>query len=203
VLTGWFERPNWELRLVVTLWKVTDGKAKRIADAERTGKFEDLHRFLGEILVDLAKTAKWKIPAGSGAALAYRPGSGDHYAFSMFGRGLGHLVGVIGPKDPVTGMTAPDLKAAQHDLERGSASWEVAYASVAAGCKDRRRPQRRCNPEGAREGTGRPGLDEPAGGEPGSTVRGPEPGGRRKVRGRSGEGTRAKRPVLPSAPPPV
>lgn len=113
VLTGWFERPNWELRLVVTLWKVTDGKAKRIADAERTGKFEDLHRSLGEIIVELAAAAKWTVPAGSEAKLAYQPGATtDGYAFSLFGRGLGHLLGVIG--------TGVDDKGAAHDLERAT-----------------------------------------------------------------------------------
>lgn len=113
VLTGWYERPNWELRLVVTLWKVEGGKAKQIKDAQRIGKFEDLHQFLGEIVVELAAAAKWTVPPDSEAKLAYRPGATtDGYAFSLFGRGLGHLVGVIG--------AGVDDKAAAHDLERAT-----------------------------------------------------------------------------------
>jgi len=111
VFTGWFERPNWELRLVVTLWRVDGGVATKAAEAQRIGPFPALHRFLGEIIGELAAAVGWVVPDTAAPALAYEP-SVDAYSFTLFGRGLGHLIGVIGP--------APNLKTALHDLERAT-----------------------------------------------------------------------------------
>ncbi|MBA3538282.1 MAG: hypothetical protein H0T79_01515, partial [Deltaproteobacteria bacterium] len=37
VITGWYDRPNWELRLVVVLWKVNAGRASIVAESQQTG----------------------------------------------------------------------------------------------------------------------------------------------------------------------
>jgi tetratricopeptide (TPR) repeat protein len=109
VFTGWFERPNWELRLVVTLWKVEAGVATKAGEVKRLGPFTELHRFLGDVIGELAPVAGWPLP--DPAALAYKP-SIDTYSFTLFGRGLGHLVG--------TASAGVNLKAALHDLERAT-----------------------------------------------------------------------------------
>jgi tetratricopeptide (TPR) repeat protein len=112
VFTGWVERPNWELRVVVELWQIDGGVATKVGQAERTGPFPQLHRFLGEIGAELAPIAGWKV--ADPTALSYEPG-GDHYAYTMFGKGLGYLVGVLGPTAP-----QPNPKLALADLERAT-----------------------------------------------------------------------------------
>lgn len=112
VITGWVDRPNWQLRIAVTLWKVTGtGKAATsvvAAEAQRTGDPKLYHSLLGEaigqmwtkggIQVDLARQAK-----------LVRPLANDVYAVNLMSRGLGYLIGV---------PSAVDLKKAEHDLER-------------------------------------------------------------------------------------
>jgi tetratricopeptide (TPR) repeat protein len=112
VFTGWFERPSWQLRIVVELWKIEGGVATEVGQAERTGPFEQLHQFLGQIIEELAPIGGWRITDAGKIALAYQP-SVDLYPFTLFGRGLGHLVGVL------DGGT-PNPKAALHDLERAT-----------------------------------------------------------------------------------
>lgn len=123
VVTGWVERPNWELRIAISLWKVTKGTATLVHEAQRTGPVPAYHRLLGEALgeawarggmtVDLARAAQLE------RSLAI-----DHYAITLLGRGLGHLTGVLTPP-----VTSPDLaviakarteqlRLAEHDLER-------------------------------------------------------------------------------------
>jgi len=114
VITGWVDRPNWQLRIAVTLWKVTRTGPKAataivVAEAQRTGDPKAYHQLLGEavgqmwtkgggIQIDLARQAK-----------LVRPLANDVYAVNLMSRGLGHLIGVYGKVD---------LKAAEHDLER-------------------------------------------------------------------------------------
>ncbi len=113
VITGWVDRPNWQLRIAATLWKVT-GKGKAatalvVAEAQRTGDPKTYHQLLGEtvgqlwtkgagIQVDLARQAKLN-----------RQLANDVYAVNLMSRGLGYLIGV---------PTPVDLKKAEHDLER-------------------------------------------------------------------------------------
>ncbi len=112
VITGWIDRPNWQLRIALTLWKVT-GKGKAatavvVAEAQRTGDPKAYHQLLGEatgqmwtkggISIDLARQAR-----------LVRPLANDVYAVNLMSRGLGYLIGV---------PSAVDLKKAEHDLER-------------------------------------------------------------------------------------
>jgi Tfp pilus assembly protein PilF len=111
VFTGWFERPQWQLRLVVEMWKIEGGVATEVAQAERTGSFDDLHVFLGQIIEELAPKAGWTIPDAGRPALEATLGR-DAYTFTLFGRGLGKLTGVLGG--------TPDVKAALKDLEHAT-----------------------------------------------------------------------------------
>ncbi len=114
VITGWVDRPNWQLRLAGTLWKVTRPKGKPatavvVAEAQRTGDPKSYHQLLGEMTGQLwSKGAGISIDLARAAKLA-RPLANDVYAVNLMSRGLGYLVGV---------NTKLDLKAAEHDLER-------------------------------------------------------------------------------------
>ncbi|HET9620564.1 MAG TPA: tetratricopeptide repeat protein, partial [Kofleriaceae bacterium] len=117
VITGWVERPNWQLRIDLSLWRVTGGVAVVAAEAQRTGDLKAYHQLLGDALgevwrkggglaIDAAKTTRLE------RALAI-----DLYAVNLMGRGLGHLIGAIPSADGKNELR-PDLKAAEHDLER-------------------------------------------------------------------------------------
>jgi tetratricopeptide (TPR) repeat protein len=113
VVTGWIDRPNWQLRIAVTLWKVS-GKGKAatavvVAEAQRTGDPKAYHQLLGEAVGQMwSKGAGIQIDLARQAKLV-RPLATDVYAVNLMSRGLGHLTGVFGKID---------LKAAEHDLER-------------------------------------------------------------------------------------
>ncbi len=115
VITGWVDRPNWQLRIGATLWKVDLGAspiARVTAEAERTGDPKAYHQLLGELIGALwSDGANVQIDLARAAQLQ-RTLSRDVYSVNLMGRGLGHLLGVIGGK--------VDLKAAQHDLERST-----------------------------------------------------------------------------------
>ena len=122
VVTGWVERPNWELRLAISLWKVNAGGATRVHEAVRQGKVEAYPALLGDTLGELWTTAGTKIDAAKLAQFS-RPLALDLYALSLMGRGLGHLVGALAMPvttvDPVAQKAREkQLALAQHDLER-------------------------------------------------------------------------------------
>ncbi|MBS1119651.1 MAG: Tetratricopeptide 2 repeat protein [Deltaproteobacteria bacterium] len=112
VITGWVDRPNWNLRLAITLWKVTPGKpptAVVAAEAQRTGDPKTYHQLLGEALAEVwSKGGAVQIDLARAARLA-RPLATDIYAVNLMSRGLGQLTGALG---------AVNLKAAEHDFER-------------------------------------------------------------------------------------
>jgi tetratricopeptide (TPR) repeat protein len=112
VITGWVDRPNWNLRIALTLWKVTPGKAPTAvvtAEAQRTGDPKTYHQLLGEALAEMwSKGGGVPIDLARAQRLA-RPFASDVYAVNLMSRGLGHLTGALG---------AVNLKAAEHDLER-------------------------------------------------------------------------------------
>jgi len=113
VITGWVDRPNWQLRIAGTLWKVTGvGKAATavvVAEARSTGDPKTYHQLLGDMIGTLwSKGAGIQIDVPRATRLA-RPLAIDVYAVNLMSRGLGHLTGALGKVD---------LKAAQHDLER-------------------------------------------------------------------------------------
>ena len=122
VVTGWVERPNWELRIAISLWKVSAGLATRVHEAVRQGKVETYHALLGDALREAWTTAGVKVDDAKAASLA-RPLAIDLYAVSLMSRGLGHLVAALAQPatttDPVAQQArANQLKLAQHDLER-------------------------------------------------------------------------------------
>ena len=112
VITGWVDRPNWQLRLGVTLWKVTGAGAARtavvVAETQRTGEVKAYHQLLGESLADAWSKAGVAVDVDRRTRLG-RALAGDLYAVNLMGRGLGHFTGAIG---------AVNLKAAEADLER-------------------------------------------------------------------------------------
>jgi predicted Zn-dependent protease len=128
VITGWVDRPNWQLRIDLTLWQIAAGTATVAAEAQRTGDVKAYHQLLGDALAEVwTKGAGIAIDDAHGKALQ-RSLAGDLYAVNLMGRGLGHLVGALPPttppppRAPGSGSAAPpsqvDLKAAEHDLER-------------------------------------------------------------------------------------
>ncbi len=108
IFTGWVERPNWELRLAIALWKVEGGVATRIGEVESTRKFEEVHAMTGDAVAALAATAGWSIDEEARAELGVKV-TRDLYALTLIGRGLAHLRGTV---------SAANLKLAEHDLER-------------------------------------------------------------------------------------
>ncbi|HEX2685866.1 MAG TPA: tetratricopeptide repeat protein [Kofleriaceae bacterium] len=141
VITGWVDRPSWQLRIDLSLWKVTGGSAVVAAEAQRTGDVKAYHQLLGEALGEVwSKGGGVTVDAARTQRLS-RPLASDLYAVTLMGRGLGHLTGALasqaashggagsaaagsanGPGaatlDPRTGTAGGDLKAAEHDLER-------------------------------------------------------------------------------------
>ncbi len=132
VITGWVDRPSWQLRIDLTLWKVTGPAAVVAAEAQRTGDVKAYHQLLGEALGEVwSKGAGIAIDDGHARALQ-RALAVDLYAVTLMGRGLGHLIGALPPATPPpvhpagsagSGSAAGpagqvDVKAAEHDLER-------------------------------------------------------------------------------------
>lgn len=109
VITGWVDRPKWQLRIGITLWKVDKGQAVVVAEEQRTGDVKAYHQLLGEALADTwQKGANVPIDVARRTKLS-RTLAIDLYAVNLMGRGLGHLTGALG---------AVNLKAAENDLER-------------------------------------------------------------------------------------
>jgi tetratricopeptide (TPR) repeat protein len=129
VITGWVERPNWQLRIGISLWTVRGGTAVVAAETQRTGEVKTYHQLLGAALGEV-----WSRGGGIAVDVArgqrlQRALSTDLYAVNLMGRGLGHLTGAIAgqaalgaaagsaaadkePRDP------KDQKLAEHDLGR-------------------------------------------------------------------------------------
>lgn len=108
VWTGWLKRPNWDLQLAVSLWRVEDGKAKRVDTVVQRGDFKEVHAFTGKAMVELCAKASMPMSSEVAEAAAREP-TPDFYAFTLFGRGLAWFAGTTG---------RVDLAAARKDLER-------------------------------------------------------------------------------------
>jgi tetratricopeptide (TPR) repeat protein len=108
VWTGWFKRPNWDLQLAISLWKVEAGQASRVGQVVARGKFPELNKMAADAIIEL--TEKAGHPASAEARKALNtPSFDDFYAFTLFGRGLTTYLGIDGK---------PDLERAKKDLER-------------------------------------------------------------------------------------
>src|SRR5262249_3246853 len=132
VITGWVDRPSWQLRIGLALWKGAGPAGGGVAPAPRTGGGQADHQLLGEALGEVwSKGAGIAIDDAHARALQ-RALAADLYAVTLMGRGLGHLVGALPPATPPPAHPAGsagsgsaagpagqvDLKAAEHDLER-------------------------------------------------------------------------------------
>ena len=109
VIAGWVSQRSAQLRLAITLWKVTNGTPVAVAEVKRTGDIGTYHHMLGDALAEAWGKAGVAIDAQHAERLA-RPLSANLYPVELMGRGLGYLTGAIDGK--------VDLKAAEHDLER-------------------------------------------------------------------------------------
>ncbi len=112
VITGWVQRPNWELKLDAAVWKVTAGIAIVVGEAKRQGPIATYPQMLGEVMTDMWTKAGVPVDKASAERLA-RPLSKDLYPVELMGRGLGHLTGAL-----AAGKVS--LKDAEHDLERSA-----------------------------------------------------------------------------------
>jgi tetratricopeptide (TPR) repeat protein len=135
VITGWVDRPSWQLRIDLALWKVTGGGAVVAAEAQRTGDVKAYHQLLGEALGEVWSKGGGVTVDGPRGQRLVRALATDLYAVTLMGRGLGHLTGALGGAaagGPAVGSAAAgsagsargasplsiDFKAAEHDLER-------------------------------------------------------------------------------------
>lgn len=108
VWTGWVERPNWQLRLAISLWRVDGGVATSVGEVVEVASFDDVHRLVGLAASQLAIAAGFKLTEAQQTALG-APASRDLYAFTLIGRGVAHLRGVLG---------RVDVDGARRDVER-------------------------------------------------------------------------------------
>jgi Flp pilus assembly protein TadD len=108
VFAGWVARPNWELQVGISLWKVEGGVASQVGEVVRRGEFGKLPDFAGEAIGALCEKAGVALGADDRTHLARRP-TGDFYAYTLFGRGLSAALGTEG---------APDLEKAGKNVQR-------------------------------------------------------------------------------------
>lgn len=98
VITGWVERPDWQLRLHVAVWKIDGGAATVAGEREAVGPIEAPHALVGAVVIGALVDAGWRLTADAATVLA-APSSRDPYAFTLFGRGLGKALGNLGAVD--------------------------------------------------------------------------------------------------------
>lgn len=109
VWTGWVERPNWQLRMAIALWRVDAGAAAvRVGEVEQLGPFGDVHAMVGTAAAKLLRDAGFAVSETQEAALSV-PVSKDLYAFTLLGRGVARVRGTLGKVD---------IADAERDLER-------------------------------------------------------------------------------------
>lgn len=110
VWTGWVARPNWELQLGVSLWRI-DGTAEpvKIGEITRQGEFARYSELTAQAIEGLCDKAGIPLDDGEKLAIERRPSS-DFYAYTLFGRGLSALLGSDG--------APPDLERALKNVQR-------------------------------------------------------------------------------------
>ncbi|MBK9029807.1 MAG: tetratricopeptide repeat protein [Myxococcales bacterium] len=117
VITGWVERPDWQLRLHVAVWKVDGDVAIVAGEREAVGPIEAPHLLVGTTVTGALADAGWRLPAGAAEVLA-APISADPYALTLLGRGLARALGNLAAAERVAGDRAADRAAAGRDLTR-------------------------------------------------------------------------------------
>ena len=121
VVTGWFDRPGGELRIDVVIWKVDNGTAAIAGEGRAQGPIAAYHHTLGAAMGQAWSKANVAAVDVARAERLARPLANDIYPVFMMGRGLGYLTGALAAMENVTAVgtaVPPDLKDAQHDLER-------------------------------------------------------------------------------------
>jgi predicted Zn-dependent protease len=109
VITGWFDKIGEDLRIAILVWKIDRGHAVVVGDVKRQGPVPTYHVMLGGALGEAwqqAKVAPAQISDVQTIQLT-RSLAKDIYPVFMMGRGLGSMT-----------SATPDLKSAEHDLER-------------------------------------------------------------------------------------
>ncbi|HEX5061553.1 MAG TPA: tetratricopeptide repeat protein [Kofleriaceae bacterium] len=125
VITGWYDRLGEQLRLVVLVWQADGANAKVVGEAQRIGAVGSYHKTLGDAMAEAFGEAGIPVDNARTERLS-RTLSNDIYPVFMMGRGLGNFSGALAAMSSVFGTgagsgsaaTGPDLKAAEHDLER-------------------------------------------------------------------------------------
>ncbi len=108
VWTGWVERPNWQLRLAISLWRVDAGAATSVGEVIQVAPFEEVHRMIGDAAVQLATTAGFTV--GDVAIAGFHAtASNDLYAYTLISRGVAKVRGTLGNVD---------VRSARHDLTK-------------------------------------------------------------------------------------
>ena len=98
VFAGWVARPNWELQVGISLWKVDGSKASQVGEVVKRGEFNKLPEFATQAISELCDKAGIPLGADEKTRLARNP-TGDFYAYTLFGRGLSAALGTEGAAD--------------------------------------------------------------------------------------------------------
>lgn len=115
VITGWYDRPGEVLRIAVLIWKIDKGKAAVAGQSLKSGPPASYHRILGDAIGDAWTKAGVTVDVARMERLG-RQLATDTYPVFMMGRGLGYLTGALSAM--AGDNKGPDLKSAEHDLER-------------------------------------------------------------------------------------
>jgi tetratricopeptide (TPR) repeat protein len=115
VITGWYDRPGEVLRIAVLIWKIDNGKAAVAGQSLKSGPPASYHRILGDAIGDAWTKAGVAVDVARTERLG-RQLATDTYPVFMMGRGLGYLTGALSAM--AGDNKGPDLKSAEHDLER-------------------------------------------------------------------------------------
>jgi len=115
VVTGWYDRPGEVLRIAVLIWKIDKGTAAIAGQSLKSGPPASYHRILGDAIADAWTKAGVAVDVARTERLGRQLAS-DTYPVFMMGRGLGYLTGALSAM--AGDGKGPDLKSAEHDLER-------------------------------------------------------------------------------------
>ncbi len=95
VWTGWFDRPDWQFSLHLSLWHIEKGVATEVFTGQREGSTDDVHKFIGALAIESFESQRWLLSDTEKESLL-KPVTADLYAFTLFGRGVAAWVGLDG-----------------------------------------------------------------------------------------------------------